>query len=313
MPIIYLREPFEAEELQSLKEEFFQYRMLARENLDSLAPVEILYGDQLSEEELSHAHHLRWIHSTTADTDAFCLPAIKKRGILLTITKGQNMQQMAEFVVGGVLAFAKRLFEWPLEPTDPSEFWHSPLKEEMWTTTERTLLQVGLGEVGSAIVKMANSLGFKTWGVRERSSFHPFCQKTFEMHEMSSVLPAVDIVSVAMPKTTGVKPFFTAEEFSLMKEDSILTVVGSGSCIDEKGLYEVAKGGKFRGILLDAYQHPPPQKNSPLREIPNIILTPGAASCPESAEHTSYRLFRKNLRLFAAGRISEMKNLITLS
>lgn len=96
-----------------------------------------------------------------------------------------------------------------------------------------------------------------------------------------------------------------------MKPDSIFIVIGSGDFVDEKALAEVGKRGKFRGVLLDAYANPPPAKNSPLRNIPNVILTPSVASFPEAAERLAFPLFRHNLRMFVRGKIQEMKNLVS--
>ena len=86
---------------------------------------------------------------------------------------------------------------------------------------------------------------------------------------------------------------FGIEEFNLMKPDSIFIVVGSGGPIDESALAKVAKTGKFRGILIDAYRSPPPPKTFPLWEVQNAILTPSVASLPISEGHVALHLFRQ--------------------
>lgn len=310
MPVIYLEKPLTKEELEPLKEEFFQYQYFSKENLPTLASIEILYGDHITEKELMQAHHLKWIHSTKDTSVGLPIYHIKQKGILVSLTKGQNIHQMAEFVIGAILAFAKQFFHWPQAPHDPDEFWDWPLKDTMWALKDRTILQVGLGPVGTEIVKMANILGLKTWGIKEILSFHPYCHKTFQLSQLSSLLSHADIISIALPYKKLEKPLFTKDEFSLMKRDSILIVIGAANCIEENDLYEIAKTGKFRGILLDTYQNSPLQKDSPLWEIPGIILTPHVATQPEAIEHTSYHLFRKNLRHFTAGHFNEMHNLI---
>jgi len=312
MPSIFFQETLPFDELATLSQEFPHYDVLTEcEDPNTWSTVEVLYGNHLDEQQLRSATRLRWIHCPSADTDALCMNEIRKReNILVTLSKGQNVPQIAEFVVGAVLAFAKQFFHWPQVPHDPVEFWDWPLKETIWTMQKKILLQVGLGEVGSTIVKMANSLGMKTWGVRRQQSFHPYCKKTFPLSNLHSLLPVVDVVVVALPRTGASETLFGIEEFNLMKRDSIFIVVGSGGPVDDVALAKVAKTGKFRGILLDAYRHPPPPKNSPLWEVPNAILTPSVSSFPISEEHMSFRLFRKNLRVFVPGKINEMKNLV---
>lgn len=310
MPAIFFQESLPFDELAILSHEFPHYDFLVEcENDMTWSMVEILYGCRLDENQLKAATRLKWIHCPMADTDGLCLREIRKRqNILVTLSKGQNIPQMAEFVVGGILAFAKQFFHWPQVPHDPSEFWDWPLKETIWTMQNRILLQVGLGEVGTMIVKMANGLGMKTWGVREQPSFHPYCKKTFPLVNLHSLLPAADVVSLAISKRPKQEIFFSHDEFRLMKQDSIFSVVGSGEPVDYQALAKVGKTGKFRGVLLDAYIHPPPPRNSLLWEIPNAVLTPSVASYPISEEHMAFRLFRKNLRVFLPGKINEMKN-----
>ena len=176
---------------------------------------------------------------------------------------------------------------------------------------KKTLLQVGLGEVGTQIVRLAGNLGMKTWGVRRQRSFHPYCKKTFPLSNLHSLLPVVDVVVVALPQTLHPEIFFGMEEFNLMKPDSIFIVVGEGGYVDEKALATVAKKGKFRGVLLDAFQTEPPPKSSPLWGIPGVVLTPSVSSLPHSEEHMAFRLFRQNLRLYQPGKVNEMKNLLS--
>ena len=51
--------------------------------------------------------------------------------------------------------------------------------------------------------------------------------------------------------------------------------------------------------------------HSPLWDIPNCIMTPSIASYPESEEHVAFHIFRKNLCVFAVGKVNEMENPIT--
>jgi len=312
MPGIFLQTPLDPNEIIALQREFPHYDILEKcETENDWEGVEVLYGNHLTEAQLKQAPRLRWVHCPSTDTRHLCIPEIQKfGGVLISLSKGQNVPQMAEFVIGAILAFAKQFFHWPQAPHEPNEFWNWPLQETMWSLQNKILLQVGLGEVGSAVVKMANGMGMKTWGVRRQRSFHPYCHKTFPVTNLHSLLPVADIVVLALPKRGRRDVLFKGVEFALMKRDSIFIVVGSGDFVEEAALVKEAKTGKFRGILLDTFANPPPAKNSPLREMPNTILTPSVASCPKSEEHLPFRLFRQNLRLFAPGRINEMKNLI---
>ncbi len=314
MPKILLQEelPFGAKE--SLEEEFPQYDFIKKCEHDyDWHAIEVIYGNHLTEEQFSHAIRLKWIHCPRVDTTHLCEEKIRAKGdILVSLGAHYDVTQISEFVIAAILGFGKQLFRWKEAPNDPEEFWNWPLKETMWTLKERTLLQIGLGDVGSEIVRLANLFEMKTWGVRGTNSFHPHCKKTFLINELHSILPAADIVVLALPRH-GVEVkeiLFGAAEFKLMKPDSIFIVVGCADMVDEHALAEEAKTCKFRGILLDAFSNPPPRKNSPLWTLPSGILTPSVAGIPESKELLSLRLFRRNLRYYIPGKINEMKNLI---
>ena len=75
-----------------------------------------------------------------------CIGAIAERGnIMVTNSKGADVTQVGEFVLGAILAFAKELFEWRHVERHPEALWNSPWKHFMWKLEDRTLLQVGLG------------------------------------------------------------------------------------------------------------------------------------------------------------------------
>lgn len=306
MPAIYLQHPLKEKQTTSLKEEFTTFEFLSQ-NPD-WSQVEILFGNKLDEATLKKAHRLKWIHTPSKSLERLAIKQIKEQEqIFLTITKGQNVTQIAEFVMGGILAFAKQFFHWPKAPHDPQEFWNWPLKETMWTLNNHTLLQIGLGNVGSAIVQLANSFGMKTWGIDKQRSFHPHCHKTFAIGTLNSLLPAVDVVVLSLPQHGFQKPLFSKEQFELMKNDSILIVVGSASALDIKELACIAKSGKFRGVLLDAAAYPPPTKASPLWGLPNVILTPAVASYPETDHELAFQTFRDNLRAYVLGKSHKMR------
>lgn len=314
MPKILLQEEVSFEALDTLTIEFPHLDFIDHCEHDyDWHGVEIIYGSSLLEKELAIAPRLRWIHCPGADTRNLCMDKIKKRGdILISLGARFNATQIAEYVMGGILSFAKQFFNWEKAPRETEEFWNWPLKETMWTLKGRLLLQIGLGHLGTEIVRHGNFFGMKSWGIQKARSFHPYCKKTFSMNELHSILPQADVVVIALPNKGLQKILFGLAEFKLMKPDSIFILVGSGGMVDEQALIEVAKSKKFRGILLDAFHFGPPKKNSPLWSLPNTHLTPMVAGIPETDDLPSLRLFRRNLRHYIPGKIKEMKNLVVV-
>lgn len=151
----------------------------------------------------------------------------------------------------------------------------------------------------------------RVWGVQKHRSFHPHCHKVLSTQELHSVLPAADVVCLAIPRGEQREKWFKREEMELMKNDSILVIIGSKTIIDENALAGVSKKtGKFRGILLDAFYQIPISPSSELWSIPNIIITPEVAPRPKTSKNEAFRLFRHNLRQYVHSNLTDMKNVI---
>lgn len=316
MNIVLLQQRLSDDEVKQLIQEFPQYLFLApREatykNLgkEEWNRVEILYGNRLTKEELPLAHQLRWIHCPVPNLNPLCLNDIVKMGtIILTGTKEENAPQIAEYVLSCVLAYAKNLFHWNTADKNPVTLWDSKWRETMWTLKDKVFLQVGLGNVGTEIARLAMNMDMKVWGLREQRSFHPYCHKTFSYQEMHSILPAVDVICVAFQRGKQKEKLIGKMELELMKDDTILVVVGSKATLNEEDIAEVSRAtGKFRGIVLDAYYQIPVSATSKLWSVPNTLITPEVAPRPKSSSKESYRLFRYNLRQYLHGNFNDMR------
>lgn len=271
--------------------------------------VEILFGGHLTREEFKMATNLKWIHAPNDDLSHLCLEEIEQRGsILLTYSENPNANETAEFVTACLLAFSKQLFHWKDAAKFPGLLWDAKWINSMWNLKGKVMLQVGLSSTGLAIAAMGKSLGMKVVGVHSKKSFHPSCRKTLTFRELHSVLPAADVVSLALPKHQQFHRFFGKNEFHLMKDDSVLIVVESNRAVDEEALYEAAQK-KFRGIVIDAYRETPISNHSPLFTLPSLIVTPDVARLPGEKKSPLFLEFKHNLRHYLQGSFMEMKTL----
>lgn len=316
MNIVLLQSPLSIQEIEQLIEEFPHFLFLVfssttYKNLskEDWAKVEILYGNRLTDYELSLAHQLRWIHSPSDQLNRLCLEAIRTQGnVQITISREENLVQIGEFVFGTILAFAKNLFKWKELDQSPGDVWDSQWRDKMWMLNGKKFLQIGLGNVGSELARMAKQFGMTVWGVQACPSFNAHCQRTFGFESLHHLLPEVDIVSMSLPRSPLFEEWFGVEEFNLMKEDSIITVVGYHKIFSKEALVQMKEQSKLRGLLVDAsYQTPVPQ-GSLLWSIPQAIITPEVGSRPKSKSTQAYHAFRYNMRQYIHGNLSAMRN-----
>lgn len=272
--------------------------------------ADILFGDRLSEENLSHALDLRWIHVPSPQMQRLCLKNIEERGnILISTTPEGNIPQISEFVIANILSFSKNLFHWKAADQFPPLLWDCKWRNNMWSLKGKILLQIGLSLSGLEIARQAECLGMRVWGVDRLPSIRPHCEKNFSLSDLDKLLPKADVVSLTIPQ--GEDPIdcqMGQKELTLMKSDSILCILGSQRHVDEDTLHELS--GKFRGILLDAPYQTTISPKSKLWTVPNLILTPGVAPRPKTPDREAFKLFRINLRQYLNGNYADMLNLI---
>ncbi len=282
------------------------YKDLTREQW---ALVEIIYGNRLTREELNLAPQLRWIHCPTPHLNQICYEDIlEKETVLVTITQEENTRQIGEYVMSGVFAFSKNLFEWFKIDQGSHFIWDSKLRDSMKEVHGQTFLQIGLNTQGGEIARQASSNGMRVFGADEKGGFHPYCKKTYNFDEIKEVLPIADVVCLSLPLNRDFEGWFTKEYLDLMKEGSLLILIGSSNIINEEDLLKVALEGKLKGVMIDAFYQIPIPPNSPLWKIPNVIITPEVSPRPKSEEKASFQIFRFNLRQYLIGNFAEMKN-----
>lgn len=307
MNTVLLQSALTPHEIAQLAKEFPQYQFLSSEENVDWSRVEILYGNSLTPQELAQAHALHWVHSSSLQLDHLCLDKlIECSNILVTTPNEEDITQKAEFVMSGILAFAKHLFHWHDRTPDVKT---ESLCHEMWSMPQRTLLQIGLGTAGTEIARLAQRMNLQVWGVQPTPSFHPYCHKTIATHDFRSVFPVVDIICLCLPKRRTPTHFLSYHDLLLMKEDSILIILGS-HIVREEDLAAIATMGKLRGIILDDSGETPISPDSPLRKIPNLLITPGVSCCPVTLNKQIFRCFHFNLRQYSSGNFVDMRNRI---
>ncbi len=310
MTAVYLQQPLSPEEIKALKTEFPAYTFLLQEP-DHWRDVEILYGQTLNASQLAQASRLRWIHVPDASLRHLPVDKIEETtNLLVTNTKDPDVHQITEWAIASLLAFAKDLFEWHRLQSDPDALFNSPSRSFIWSLQGRTLLQIGLGPIGTGILHSAQHLGMRTWGAQPQKTFHPYCLKTYDYTVLHSLLPAADVVSIAIPRGEPVPLILKRAQLDLMKDDSILLLTGSEGAVDENDLATLAKAGKFRGIAIDTFLPESQARHSPLFNLPNVLITPKISPCPEPPDRLEYRQFLHNFRRYVYSDYDGMKNLL---
>lgn len=250
--------------------------------------------------DMQKAARLKWFQTMWAGTDEYEAPGILPEGVILTSASGSNRISVAEHMLASVLAVCRRL------PTyrDSQRLHHWADDGVMKTVHGGTVLVLGAGNIGSTFAGMCRSLGARTIGLK-RTVTGPVegFDEVYPMDRLDELLPRADVVALSLPHTPATVGLMNEARLRLMRDDAILVNAGRGSAVDQEALARVMKEGKLWGAALDVTVPEPLPQDSPLWDIPNLLLTPHVAGGMrlEITRRTCIQMAQDNLRRYLAG------------
>lgn len=251
-------------------------------------------------QDMKGAVRLKWFQTMWAGSDEYEGEGILPPGIMLTSSSGSNSQSVAEHMLACLLALCRRL---PIyRDSQRAHLWKDEGK--MKTISGGTVLVVGAGHLGSAFAGLCRGLGARTVGLKRtvRGPVEGFDQ-VYPMDQLDELLPQADVVVLVLPHSPQTAGLMDGRRLRLMKEDAILISAGRGTVLDQDALVQVMGEGKLWGAALDVTVPEPLPADSPLWDIPNLILTPHVAGGMrlEITRKNCIQMAQDNLRRYLAG------------
>lgn len=206
----------------------------------------------------------RWVHTASAGVDHLMCPELAASDTVVTNARGVFDEPIAEYVAALVLTMAKDLPRtWDLQRQ--REWRH---RESQRVAGTRACV-VGSGPIGRAIVKSLKALGITTAlvGRTPRTGIHG-------PEELDRLMARADWVVSAAPLTEATYGMFGARRFGMMQPSARFINVGRGQLVVEDALVEALSKRWIAGAALDVFQHEPLAPDSPLWEVPGLIVSP---------------------------------------
>ncbi|MGC8828822.1 MAG: phosphoglycerate dehydrogenase [Verrucomicrobiia bacterium] len=204
-----------------------------------------------------------------------------QRGVVVMNTPGGNTISTAELTFSMLLSLARNI---------PQA--HASMKAGEWNRKAfagievfgKTLGVLGLGRIGSEVAKRAQAFGMKVLGYDPYISLTRAKSLQIEMADLDEIYARADFITVHMPLTDETRGMINAETISKMKTGVRIINCARGGIVVENDLCEAIKSGKVAGAALDVYEVEPLPKDSPLRQLPQVIMTPHLGASTEEAQ-----------------------------
>ena len=119
--------------------------------------------------------------------------------------------------------------------------------------------------------------------------------------ELHAVLGEAEHLVLIAPHTPETEGMIGARELALMPEGAVLINIARGALVDEQALIEALRSGRLAGAGLDVFAEEPLPDDSPLWEMPNVLVSPHSASTSDRENSRLTELFCQNLRRFLDG------------
>jgi phosphoglycerate dehydrogenase-like enzyme len=196
--------------------------------------------------------------------------AATKRGIVVALGRRVTKSRVAvpELVFGLILGLIRQIY--PLATEMKKGGWPESIGSSI---AGRTLGILGYGRLGRPVARLAEAFGMKViaW---DRGSSHPVDEFGVKRLPLDDLLAQADIISIHLRLSEESRGLLNRQRLWKMKPGAMLINTSRGAIVDEPALIEALQENRLAGAGLDVFAIEPLPETSPLRRMPNVLLTP---------------------------------------
>lgn len=245
---------------------------------------------------------LKWLHVFNAGVDHPIYTEMLERGVRLTTSAGSTAVPIAQTAVTGLLMLARNFPRW-LKGQQERRWDPMRVPDFPRDLVGQTAVVLGLGSIGSEIARLARALGLKVIGIR-RSPQRPD-DPVDEMHppqQLAALLPRADWLIIACPLTAETRGVIDAAMLARLPAGARVINVARGEIIDQTALTAALHDRRLGGAYLDVFDKEPLSPDSPLWDMPNVLVSPHNSAAASGNNQRVYELFMANLGRWQQGK-----------
>ena len=268
-----------------------------------LKDADILFDfDRLDPNNMpTNAPRLRWVQATSSGIGEYLKrTGLENSDIAFTTASGVHARPLAEFSMLGLLHFFRDVQH--LEEMKRAHHW------ERYTTPgldgARVLL-IGLGSLGREVARDCARFGVEVWGARRTAGgeLPEGVTRLVDQRNLLEILPQVDALILACPLTDETRLLIDRPQVEALKPGAVIINISRGGVINEAAMVEGLTSGRIKGAALDVFEVEPLPKESPMWDLPNVLISPHSASTVAAENGRIVEIFIDNLGRFTRGEV----------
>jgi len=248
---------------------------------------------RVTRELLAKGPRLKVVGRAGVGVDNIDLPAATERGIAVLNSPAGNTVAAAELTMALILSVVRRVAE--ADRSMRAGKWERSRLRGL-QLKDRTLGLVGAGRIGSEVASRCRAFGMKILACDPYLTAERANDIGLALTGLDEVLTRGDIISLHVPLTDETFHLIDEGALSRMKPGAFVVNVSRGGVIDEEALGRALIGGRLAGAALDVFEFEPLPPNSPLLNLPNVVLTPHLGASTVEAQELVAREIAESVR-----------------
>lgn len=241
---------------------------------------------------------LKWIQSSAAGLDHCLVPSVVESAVTVTSASGVLAKQVADQALALLLGVLRNLPVY-FRAQQAREFIRRPTRDLHGARVGI----IGLGGNGRHLARVLKafdaSIIATDWFPEQKS---PHVDEVLPADAIDAILPRVDVLILAAPLTSHTRHMLDARRLALLPPGAVVINVARGALIVEPDLVAALASGHLWGAGVDVTEVEPLPVDSPLWDVPNLIITPHVGGQRASRIDDMTDLFCENLRRYRAGK-----------
>ena len=259
-----------------------------------------VYSDNVGKIVREQGTALKWIQFSTAGFDNAINAGLPK-GLVITNCGGVRSHSVAEQAFFLLLALARQARA--IEAANLKHDWiRDSISPSMHNLAGRHMLIAGMGPLGQALTRRALAFDMTVSGVSRTLEPPPGVSKIWPRAQFIDACREADVVVLATALDDDMTQIINRESLAAMRKGTYFINVARGPMVDEAALVEALKSGHLGGAGLDVTDVEPTPKNTPLWDLPNVVLSPHIAGAGDPSEAGVGMVITQNFKAYLSGK-----------